>query len=147
MYTLVPHDIYHTIYGFLSPHDMSSVKCISKEQYRSATRFLENVYECILCHEWANPSDGYPDLDDYLHEDDINERNSYMSELSNIKRYTFLCESCLSITWTDFTISNFIQCIPSSIRIRYVYTSTPWAYLYFWKDRYMLWSPISINLI
>ncbi len=147
MYTCIPYDVYPLIYDFLSPDDMSTLKCVSKEQYHTATAFLRHKYECVLCHEWATatPLGTFQDLDDCLHIDDIMERNQFMTGLSNTKQHTFLCTSCSSIIWTNHTINNLIQCIPSSIRIRYVYTNVPWAYLYYWKKSSMLWAPICIE--
>lgn len=149
--TSISIDTYSVLYSFLTPNEMKELNHVSREQYREVERYKKKYQkkECFLCKDdWVYPlgDDIFDDLDQNLHEFEINQRLDWiLYSNQNAKPGSFMCKSCQSIVWDSNTIHDIYRYLPDSIYLHYIFTDYPWAYLY--KEKTKLWQPICIDLI
>ena len=151
MFTDLPVDTYSVLYSFLTPIEMKELNNVSREQYKGIERYKKQYdkIECFLCKDdWVFDlgDDIFDDLDQHLHSFEINQRFEWVLHSNpTSKPGSFMCKSCHSIVWDSMTIQDIYNYLPDSIRLYFIFTDYPWAYLY--KEKTQIWQPICIDLV
>ena len=158
----IPSELLLIICDFLYPRDLIRFRYLSREYEHIVTYYLDSRYNttklydliCPLCaNDWISTfeiQDDYMDIDMYLHEAEVLDRNQFIKNFFPTKqtiRSRLLCDDCENFKESFPSVDTFkLYGSPYLYQLYHIGNiNYPWVFLTKQKDGIVLWNEINTN--